>query len=1108
MPTPVSAARQCLTDEAARALDDAVAVARRRSHAQTTSLHAVSALLALPSSSLREACARARSSAYSPRLQFRALELSVGVSLDRLPSSSKSVEEPPVSNSLMAAIKRSQANQRRHPDNFHYQIIQSQSQQQQQTTSLLKVELKHFILSILDDPIVSRVFGEAGFRSTDIKLAIIHPPVSRFARTRCPPVFLCNLTDPDLTQRRSSFGFPGLEDENSRRIADVLVGKSGKRNPLLLGVCAMDALRSFTERVKNGGGSVLPSELSGVSVICIGNEISEFVNGGGSEEMMGLKLKEVQCLDERGGKVVVNFGDLKALVEDNDDSSEGGVSFVVSRLSQLVELHGERLWLMGAVGSYETYSKFSGRFPSIEKDWDLHLLPITSSNKPSGDGYPYKSSLMGSFVPFGGFFPTSSDFTNPLSITNQSFTRCKQCTEKYEQEVAVIQKGGLTISGADQYSESIPRLQMSELDTGKGVDVAKTKDDSTKLNAKILGLQRKWNSTCQHLHQAQTFPKLDISHARSQVPSAEGLHFMTNRKETSIDSTLNEGQCENPSPHMATDWQKLFPLKQNIQIPVASDAKNAKFQSELSVKVSKSQQIEVESPWLSTFSMPNMRLPPDRASPSSITSVTTDLGLGTLYASTSQEPDSPKLPGCKDHLQHFSGSISAEVDAVSESSSHQIAHSSSCSGPNMAGQADPSDLKSLRRFLAEKVCWQDEAICSISEAITRCRSGNGRHRGSGPIGDIWLTFLGPDIVGKRKIASALAERMFGTRESLISVDLGSQDRVYQSDSMFEHQELDGYNVKFRGKTVVDYIAGELSKKSRSVVFLQNVDKADFLAQSSLSQAIRTGKFADSHGREISINNMIFVVTSSVPKGDRTFFSNKEPMEFSEERILKAKKFQIKILNECVARDASRSSGMNVRITHRKGTSNPSSVNKRKLIDTCESLEQGETFQIQKCARKVSKSFLDLNLPVEDMEDVNCGDYDSDSISENSEAWLEEFFEKVDKKVDFKPFDFDALAGKIVKDISLQFQRTLGSEVKLEIDYEVMVQILAAAWLSDRKRAVEEWVEQVLSRSFAEAQQKYHLTAQSVLKLVTCEGLFVVEQAPGLGACLPARVHLN
>jgi hypothetical protein len=365
-------------------LDDAVAVARRRSHAQTTSLHAVSALLGLPSSTLREACARARCSAYSPRLQFRALELSVGVSLDRLPSSSRALDEPQVSNSLMAAIKRSQANQRRHPESFHlhHQILQNNPQQ---TTSVLKVELKHFILSILDDPFVSRVFGEAGFRSCDIKLAIIHPPmVSRFSRTRCPPVFLCNLTDSDPARR--SLGLEVSGDENSRRIAQVLLRKSGK-NPVLFGVYAVDALRSFVECVNKGGGSALPNELFGLSVICVESEISEFVNGGGSEEKMGLRFKELgeQCL---GPGIVVNLGDLMTLSEDGAFGE--AVSFVVSQLTRLVELHGERLWVMGAAGTYETYSKLLGRFPSIEKDWDLHPLPITSS-KPSNDGFCSKS---------------------------------------------------------------------------------------------------------------------------------------------------------------------------------------------------------------------------------------------------------------------------------------------------------------------------------------------------------------------------------------------------------------------------------------------------------------------------------------------------------------------------------------------------------------------------------------------------------------------------------------------------------------------------------------------------------------------------------------------
>ncbi|RHN45829.1 hypothetical protein MtrunA17_Chr7g0235721 [Medicago truncatula] len=56
--------------------------------AQTTSIHAISALLSLPSSSiLRDACSRWRNSAYSPRLQFNALDLCLSVSLDRSPSS-------------------------------------------------------------------------------------------------------------------------------------------------------------------------------------------------------------------------------------------------------------------------------------------------------------------------------------------------------------------------------------------------------------------------------------------------------------------------------------------------------------------------------------------------------------------------------------------------------------------------------------------------------------------------------------------------------------------------------------------------------------------------------------------------------------------------------------------------------------------------------------------------------------------------------------------------------------------------------------------------------------------------------------------------------------
>ncbi|KAF6147038.1 hypothetical protein GIB67_036757 [Kingdonia uniflora] len=405
MPTPVSTAKQCLTSESSQALDEAVVVAHRRGHSQTTSLHATSAFLS--HSILRDACSRIQSSTYSSRLQFRALELCFGSALDRLPSQTldaAAVVEPPISNSLMAAIKRSQANQRRHPDSFH---LYQQQQQQQSSFSCVKVELQHLILSILDDPVVSKVFGEAGFRSCDVRLAILRP-----LPRRCPPLFLCNLPtrvgiggDSSLGQRGFSFpfsNFPGFYggvsdgcDENCKRIGEVLV-QDKKRNPLLVGFWALDALRSFSEVVvgrKTSG--VLPVEVSGLSFFDIEKEVS-----CGNEGLLRMKMEELDRVlmenCERVG-VVVSFGDLNVFVA--DESNGDFVSYVVSQLTRLLEVHRGKLWLIGGTASYEMYLQFLLRFPTIEKDWDLHLLTITSL-KPSMSGFQSRPHRLATYILF------------------------------------------------------------------------------------------------------------------------------------------------------------------------------------------------------------------------------------------------------------------------------------------------------------------------------------------------------------------------------------------------------------------------------------------------------------------------------------------------------------------------------------------------------------------------------------------------------------------------------------------------------------------------------------------------------------------------------------
>ncbi|XP_011035930.1 PREDICTED: uncharacterized protein LOC105133582 isoform X3 [Populus euphratica] len=1135
MPTPVTTARQCLTEEAGHALDEAVNVARRRGHGQTTSLHAVSALLSLPSSPLRDACARARNSAYSSRLQFKALELCLGVSLDRVPTSQPSDDSPPVSNSLMAAIKRSQANQRRQPENFNlYHQIQQQQQQSSSSISCIKVELQNLILSILDDPVVSRVFGEAGFRSSEIKLAIVRPlpQVFKFSSSRFkgPPLFLCNLLsseDPDSLcsgpGRRGVFSFPfsgGLflnnnsndnnGDANFRRIGEVLA-RNKVRNPLLVGLSAYHTLASFSEMVEKRKENVLPVELCGLSVICMESDVNKFITSENfDKKCVDLRFEEVGQFVEKslGPGLLMNFGDLKAFVS-NDDHNNGmddAVSYVIEKLTKLLQLYGGRVWLIGAA-SYENYSKFVGRFPSTEKDWDLQLLPITSLRNPSvAESYP-RSSLMESFVPFGGFFSTPSDLNVPLNRSCQYLPRCHLCNKKCEQEILSVSKGGFIGSVADQHQSSMPSwMEMAEIGANNGLDV-KTRDDGMVLSTRVAGLQRKWDSICQRLH--HTHPPGSNTHP-PHFPAVAGFQLVEDEKEdaenlSSKDTSAlpNGNRCVNLNSYIPSDLQKTSRKQLGFSLPVVSEAMSDSILSKQWEKPSKKEDLE-SSGFRSPYSFSNScTVDGSQASPTSVTSVATDLGL--RISSIGNELKKPVNQNHMELPQDLSGSFLANVDLVHGSISDHRAQSSSSSSPVYGGHFDPSNAKVLFRAVVERVGWQDEAIHIISQTIAHCRARNEKRQGASFRGDIWFSFCGPDRCGKKKIASALAEIIYGSTENFISADLSSQDGMVHAHMVFDRPEMSGYTVKFRGKTVVDFVAGELCKKPLSIVFLENIDKADVQAQKSLLHAIQTGKFADSHGREVGISNAIFVTTSTLTE-DRVGSSSNGFSTYSEERILKAKDWPMKILIERVLDE--KMGQIITPITARKDI--PSSIffNKRKLVGANQNLDRQEITEMMKRAHKMSARNLDLNLPAgeNDLLDTDDGNSDNNPASDNSKAWFQGFLEQLDARVFFKPFDFDALAERILNEVNGCFHKIVGWECLLDIDPKVMEQLLAATYLSDQNRVVEDWVEQVLGRGFVEVLRRHSLNANSIVKLVACKSLFLEGRMPGV--YLPAKIIIN
>ncbi|XP_047325269.1 protein SMAX1-LIKE 6-like [Impatiens glandulifera] len=896
MPTPVTTARQCLTTDAALALDEAVVVSRRRAHAQTTSLHAVYALLSIPSSGLREACGRARNGAYSSRIQFKALELCLNVSLDRLPSCPNRSDEPPVSNSLMAAIKRSQANQRRQPESFHlYNLRQETSS----SVSTVRVELPNLILSILDDPVVSRVFGEAGFRSYDIKFAILRPVhhFSRCSRYRGPPVFLCNLTgDSNTNSRAFSFPFMGFSnypngENHFKRIGEIIIRNSA-RNPLLVGVSAINILRSFSETVeKSKGLGVLPVEMSGIIIISIENEVPKLISDrfdDDHDEILKLKFQKLGETIEKstGPGVIINYGDLQVLVADHGHESNrsSSSSSIVREITRLLDVYRGKVWLIGAALSYQTYLKLLNRFPSIEKDWDLQLLPITSLAPAMEESYIPRSCLTEEpFVGLGGLLSCSYQFPTPFNNI-----------DKHDQNVIPhgISCGDLSV---------LPSWSLESNESRKPADFDDTKadddDDVIILNVKAAG-----------------------------VPTVVGFKVNDDRSGSGKnDSCVSIDLEESPSP--------------------------------------------------------------------SETSATTNLGL----------------------VQKKNRSF----DRV----------------PSFSSRFDRVDFKMLYRALSGGVVVrEDESFEAISRAIARHgKSDEKRSRG-----DVWFGFLGPNRFGKKRVAIALAEILYASKENFISIDLSSEDCIF----------LDN-NLKFRGKTVVDFIAHELNEKPSSLVFLENIDKADPPTKNSLIQAVKTGKFSDSHGREVSLNNAVFVAaTSAFINIPNSFHGNGN---YSEEKVLNAVKTgPVRIAIEC----------------RKTGT------NKRKLST--------ETLLSPKRSHKIN---LDLNIAAsEDTEEVE--------EAESMMKWLESFIELMDERIEFKGLELDSMAEKIRQDINDCFHKIFGLEIVVEIEERVMEGLLAAACSMSESSSweLEAWIKGVLAKGFEEAEKRQkNLQSWSSVRLVVVTG---------------------
>lgn len=423
------------------------------------------------------------------------------------------------------------------------------------------------------------------------------------------------------------------------------------------------------------------------------------------------------------------------------------------------------------------------------------------------------------------------------------------------------------------------------------------------------------------------------------------------------------------------------------------------------------------------------------------------------------------------------GALGSSICCRSNDECLQTSPASITSATSNVGLFGPSNLNSKQSgqfcekiygALIEKVGRQYEAVRDVSKTVAYSRMKSQNR------GDLWLSFLGPDRIGKRKVAVSLSEVLYGSRENLIDVDLCSSFELESS---------------YRGKTVVDVIAAELSKKPMAVVFLDNIDKADEQIQSCLFQAIWTGKLSDSFGREVRVNRAIFVITSSFTTPNEEEITAGEAVKavaakYSEDTVLAAaaRKLPLKIL---VEEDTIRMKPQ---------------MNKRKLVVSNEGRGGKEEEEVKKRAYKTSPTIrtLDLNLPAE-IEQLPENQNDAIiMMPESSKAWLLDFFDRTDASIIFRPYDFDSLAEKILKDLRLRLHQTVKKDCSIEMDTQVMEQLLSAVYTSDSYKVVDDWITQVETHYITNTK----LTTPATVRLTVCEDEVLSEEQSSCGNLLP------
>ena len=162
-------------------------------------------------------------------------------------------------------------------------------------------------------------------------------------------------------------------------------------------------------------------------------------------------------------------------------------------------------------------------------------------------------------------------------------------------------------------------------------------------------------------------------------------------------------------------------------------------------------------------------------------------------------------------------------------------------------------LLAMGTELANCVIGQSDAIDKVVSSIKRNRTGIRKQ--SKPIGS--FLFIGPTGVGKTELAKCLAEKVFGSQDAIIRVDMS------EYSEKFNISKLIGAPPGYVGYNEGGQLTEKVKNKPYSLVLFDEIEKAHPDIFNVMLQLLDEGYLTDANGRKINFKNTIIIMTSNI-----------------------------------------------------------------------------------------------------------------------------------------------------------------------------------------------------------------------------------------------------